>query len=377
MEDFREIFKRELDRLTYLYVKADTISKKKRIAYDLIAFDNMYNCFMDKEVELPWGNDEFLIDFRLDVFYGLFEYVLYNKFFLLDVVENSFDIFIENNFSTYCDYGKKFHKLDEGRLQEYIINFYNSVGENLGNVFIDKLNNGEIFINNSLKYNIGVVFPIESLKRNFILFKAGENMCLEDARVLAHELGHDFEFNNSYTCGVSCIWDNMSKTFYGEVSACFFEYAFINYLIENKIYLEDAIKLKGRYLDDIFDNLKNILIIFSQSKISIDCELKVKLKNNEMVDFANGLLEEMNYDERYKLDDKIGFRKSIVYGIGRLMGIYIYEFYKNNSKEFLYNFRRALLEYKDKGIDAFRYVGVSSDDLIKGDGLRKTLEQFK
>ena len=46
-----------------------------------------------------------------------------------------------------------------------------------------------------------------------------------------------------------------------------------------------------------------------------------------MVDFANGLLEEMNYDERYKLDDKIGFRKSIVYGIGRLMGIYIYEFY--------------------------------------------------
>lgn len=377
MEDFKEIFKRELDRLTYLYVKADTISKKKRIAYDLIAFDNMYNCFMDKEVELPWGNDEFLIDFRLDVFYGLFEYVLYNKFFLLDVVENSFDIFLENNFSIYCDYGKKFKKLDEGRLQEYIINFYNSVGENLGNVFINKLNNGEIFINNSLKYNIGVVFPIESLKRNFILFKAGENMCLEDARVLAHELGHDFEFSNSYTCGVSCIWDKTSKTFYGEVSACFFEYAFINYLIENKIYLEDAIKLKGRYLDDIFDNLKNILIIFSQSKISIDCELKVKLKNNEMVDFANGLLEEMNYDERYKLDDKIGFRKSIVYGIGRLMGIYIYEFYKNNSKEFLYNFRRSLLEYKDKGIDAFRYVGVSSDDLIKGNVLRKTLEQFK
>ena len=377
MEDFREIFKRELDRLTYLYVKADTISKKKRIAYDLIAFDNMYNCFMDKEVELPWGNDEFLIDFRLDVFYGLFEYVLYNKFFLLDVVENSFDIFLENNFSIYCDYGKKFHKLDEGRLQEYIINFYNSVGENLGNVFLDKLNNGEIFINNSLKYNIGVVFPIESLKRNFILFKAGENMCLEDARVLAHELGHDFEFNNSYTCGVSCIWDKTSKTFYGEVSACFFEYAFINYLIENKIYLEDAIKLKGRYLDDIFDNLKNILIIFSQSKISIDCELKVKIKNNEMVDFANGLLEEMNYDERDKLDDKIGFRKSIVYGIGRLMGIYIYEFYRNNSKEFLYNFRRSLLEYKDRGIDAFRYVGISSDDLIKGDVLRKTLEQFK
>ena len=377
MEDYKEIFKRELDRLTYLYIKADTISKKKRIAYDLIAFDNMYNCFMDDEVELPWGNDEFLIDFRIDVFYGLFEYVLYNKFFLLDVVENSFDIFLENDFSIYCDYGKKFKKLDEGKLQEYIINFYNSVGENLGNVFIDKLNNGEIFINNSLKYNIGVVFPIESLKRNFILFKAGENMCLEEARVMAHELGHDFEFNNSYTCDVSCIWDKMSKTFYGEVSACFFEYAFINYLIENRIYLEDAFKLKRRYLDTIFDNLKNILIIFSQSKIGIDYEFNVKLRNDEMVEFANNLVNEMNYDLEYHLGDKIGFRKSIVYGIGRLMGIYIYEYYKNNSKEFLYNFRKSLLEYKDKGIDAFRYVGVFSDDLVKGDVLRKTLKQFK
>ena len=48
MEDFKEVFKRELDRLTYLYVKADTISKKKRIAYDLIAFDNMYNYFIFK-----------------------------------------------------------------------------------------------------------------------------------------------------------------------------------------------------------------------------------------------------------------------------------------------------------------------------------------
>ena len=125
MDDYKEIFKRELDRLTYLYVKANTISKKKRIAYDLIAFDNMYNYFMDdEEVEFPWSNDEFLIDFRLDIGYGLLDYVLSNKFFLLDVVENSFNIFLENNFSTYCDYGKKFHKLEEEKLQGYIIDFY-------------------------------------------------------------------------------------------------------------------------------------------------------------------------------------------------------------------------------------------------------------
>lgn len=97
-----------------------------------------------------------------------------------------------------------------------------------------------------------------------------------------------------------------------------------------------------------------------------------------MVDFANNLLEEMNYDdEEYKIGDKISFRSSIVYGISKLLAIYVYESYRNNSEEFLVNFRKALLEYKDNGIDAFKYVGISSDDLIKGDVLRNTLEQFK
>ena len=36
MDDYREIFNREIKRLNYLYVKANTKSKKKNMAYDLI-----------------------------------------------------------------------------------------------------------------------------------------------------------------------------------------------------------------------------------------------------------------------------------------------------------------------------------------------------
>ena len=38
MDDYREIFDREVERLNYLYVKANTKSKKKNMAYDLIFF---------------------------------------------------------------------------------------------------------------------------------------------------------------------------------------------------------------------------------------------------------------------------------------------------------------------------------------------------
>ena len=136
--------------------------------------------------------------------------------------------------------------------------------------------------------------------------------------------------------------------------------------------------LKRRYLNQIFEFLSYILIIFSQSKIFIDYEFNVKLQNDEMVEFANSLLEEMNSDDNlYKLGDKLNFRSAFVYGIGKLLGIYVYEAYKDNPKEFLSNFKKVLLEYKNTGIKAFEYLGITSDDLIKGDVLRKTLSQCR
>ena len=53
MEDYKEIFKREVDRLSYLYAKANTKSKKRSIAYDLIFFEQMYNMLLDEKIEFP------------------------------------------------------------------------------------------------------------------------------------------------------------------------------------------------------------------------------------------------------------------------------------------------------------------------------------
>lgn len=64
-DEFKELFKRELTRYEYLYAKANTKSKKKKIAYDLFFFENMYNLFIDEEVVFPWSNDVEIINVRI------------------------------------------------------------------------------------------------------------------------------------------------------------------------------------------------------------------------------------------------------------------------------------------------------------------------
>ena len=123
MDDYREIFSREVDRLNYLYVKANTKSKKKNMAYDLIFFEDMYNALSDDEkIVFLWSNDEFLMEVRNEVTHSLVQNILNDQYYLIDLVESSFNIFLESEFSVHKDYGKQYHKISEAMMQKNIIN---------------------------------------------------------------------------------------------------------------------------------------------------------------------------------------------------------------------------------------------------------------
>lgn len=134
MDDYKEIFKREYERLIYLYAKANTKSKKRQLAYDLIFFENMYNSFAsDKDrIIFPWSNDEELKNISYEGIESFITSILLEQHFLIELVENSFNIFLDEEFSTYCDYGKNFHRLKEELFQKYIFSFYNSFDKNIG-----------------------------------------------------------------------------------------------------------------------------------------------------------------------------------------------------------------------------------------------------
>lgn len=377
MDDYDKIFKRDIDRLTYMYTKANTKSKLKNIGYDLIHFENMYNLFTKEDINFPWSDSDILLDLRLDSRLNLFLDFIKKKNKLQEVAINSFSIFLDNDFSKYKDYGKRYFKIDEYYIQKSIYDFYNELDKELANIFINKIKNNEILFNDNLLYWDGVFFPIESINKSYIIIDNKNEQTLDDARILVHELGHNFEFENAKRSGKTNIWNNISKTIFPEVSSCFFEYAYINYLIENNICLEDSVKLKRKYLNQLYDYLSYILIIFSKIKIDIDYGFMVKMNEINTVEYANELLDMMNSsEERFTIDDKLSIRTSCVYGIGKLLGVYLYESYKDNKIEFLNNFKKSLLEYKDNDFDAFNRVGVSYQDLVKGEKLKKILKKI-
>lgn len=378
MDDYRELFKREFDRLNYLYAKANTISKKKKIAYDLIFFEDMYNGLNEEKIVFPWKYDTDLINIRIDMVNDFIRNVLKEQNILLSVAERSFEIFLEEDFSVYKYYGKRFHRMSEVVIQKNIGKFYKEIDDELVERFRNKLNNVELFVNNNIEFYDGLTFPIESVDKNIIFFKSGEDMCVDDARILVHEMGHDFEFDNLKRTGVDAMWSKLSKTPYVEVASSFFEYAFINYLIDNNIYVDDAKMVKARFLNQMLYFLSYILIIGEINHLNIDYDFTIKIDREEVVSYGDSLLEKMNSsDELYNIGDKLNFRSSFIYGMGRLLAVYLYDSYKNSDKDFLKKFRQVLIKYKDEGIKAFSDLGITDEVLLNGDVLRKTLRNDK
>lgn len=378
MDDYKEIFKRELDRLNYLYAKANTKSKKVKIAFDLIFFETMCSKFSDEIVKFAWEDDEVVIDERIKLAKGLVKNVLDNQNVLLKMVNNAFNVFYDEEFSTYMDYGKCFHKISEELMQEYMVDFYTEMDPSLVDRFISKFDNMELFVHDNLGDYSGLTYPFDSIDKNIILFSAGKYMTIDDMRILAHEMGHDFEFDNSKKAGVDTAWNKIARTFFVEVSSSFFEYAVINYLIDNRIYFDDALMLKRKYLNQVLCYLIYILVIYKIGSLDIDYEFMVKIDNEEVVDYANSLLDRMNLNETiFQVGDKIEFRSAFIYGIGKLLGIYAYESYKANPQEFLSNFRKTLIEYKNIGMEAFQYIDLDEETIVSGNILRKVLRDSK
>ena len=101
MDDYKKLFKRELDRYNYLYAKANTKSKKKKIAYDLLFFGEMYNRIVQEDMEFEWDDDIDIINERINVVNGLIRNILDNQEILIKLVENNFKMFLEEEFSVY------------------------------------------------------------------------------------------------------------------------------------------------------------------------------------------------------------------------------------------------------------------------------------
>ena len=72
--------------------------------------------------------------------------------------------------------------------------------------------------------------------------------------------------------------------------------------------------------------------------------------------------------------DKVSLRDPFIYGFGQLFSIYLYENYKKDPNYFKKEFSKSLLEYSQtEDMSSFERVGITYDNLVKGDTLNKVL----
>lgn len=377
MENLDKQLQEYNNKLEYNYAKANTKSKKKRIFDDLFVFGRMCRESFFVERNFDWEYDKSLI--------GLSNYdnnilksnILKNKDIYLKISDSVIEEYIKTKYplyKCYVDQYRECHKLKDGRMMEIILSFLNSFNQDLYKRFKEKVNEGILFkIQNDEQGSLGHTCEFRILQKNLMFINSNrENIdTINEAITIMHEYGHSFEMDLYHKSGIK---NNMQLYPFHEVSSEFIEYAFISYLLENKIYTEDVKILNRLYFIELFYFMFGMNLFSEIEKISED---EYELDTEAMKQKETLIQEKINYYgmSDYEFSD---FDKCFIYGTGYLFAPYLYKNYKQDPKYFIKEFQNALLTYPyTNSINAFERVGVTPEILTEGKVLRKVLEDSK
>lgn len=365
------------EELYYSYAKANTKSKKKRLVDDLFAFSRLCHDEFLIFKTFEWENDKSfrdISDYDNNIFKEnvLKNINIYNK--LSELVVNIYKDTEFPLYKSYADSYRDFHRLKKGEMVEIISSFLNILDPKLVKNFRDKLSYGDLFkVQDDDSDSYGYTCEFKSLKKNLMFINSNSNgdETIRVACTIMHEFGHDYEMDLYHNSG---IVNNMWLYPFHEVSSCFFEYAFINYLIDNKIYSNDIKAYNRMFFIELFYFMFGVNLFSDVVQVSKD-EYIIDFDNVEKKELM--IQEKMNYYGMtdYEFED---FDKYFTYGTGYLFAPYLYENFKSDSKIFMKEFQDAILTYPyTNSINTFEGVGVTENELLKGNVLRRVLKDSR
>ena len=377
MDEIYENMKKYTDLLNYAYVKANTKSKRRQVASSLFRFSIMCHNKGIATEKFDWEYDDklmYLLDNDIYFFRGN---ILKNKDIYLKISDSVIDSYVSTSYPLYLkdiDSYRRYHSFSDKEMLDIIISFLNDFDSTLACDFINKVNDGNLFISSiEDKNTFGETCENSVLGKNF-MFVESERDGSSSIRVAAstmHEYGHDFEMSLYHKIG---LVNEMYNYPFHEVSSQFMEYAFINYLIENNIYTKDALLHQRIYFDELFYFILGMNIFSEMEKVN---NSEYNIDPDFMEEKQSSICERVNYYGFNKIDIS-KFDNAYIYGLGYLVSPYLYENYKEDPKYFMKEFKNALLTYPyTNSIDSFEGVGVTSDILIKGDVLKRVLKNIR
>lgn len=372
----------DLRKLEYLFVKSNTTSKINKIIYDLALFSDIYKmCYPDLPNEyLSWEKSRklsmVLDDKVLDIYNQFNKNVIINNKLYNNMSSNVMKCFSDYPFYKYLS--NKIQGYSNKVLNESMYEFLNSYDSKLCKMFKDKINNCEIFYSLDLNKDDGETSNIDCLKKNFITLKYNYRKNIDDAVSTMHEFGHSYEHEVMYGRNMPFLAD---ATPFFEVCSCFFEYAYMNYLRENKLLDKDIKIIFDLYYKNILLYNMDIYTISNYIKKSDTIDIHeefINVNDEEIWLETDKVKDKLNYYMFSKNREPLDLRETYIYGIGKLFAVILYDSYKNDPNNFKKEFVNTLCNYPlTKDISAFSNLGINEDELINGNILKKRLKKDK
>lgn len=362
-------------KIEYLYGKANTKSKQRRLFSTICALDEI--CEKDC-LDLNIVSSHLIKKLYMESkFFDYYDDVNYNLEILKELSLIVINTFKDINYPFYKNYRSRDYVPDSDK-NNLIYAYFNSFNDRIIDKFIEKAGDNYYLEFPSDLAFAGALYTLPIFKKYIIHLNTANDQDLFYVIAAVHEMGHAYEKEIFFGNGEVNLLDMYKETFFYEVCSSFFEYTFINYLNENNYYPKE-IKYEYNlyYLELLKDAFKTYSICLNGIDDTND-SYYIKLDNKDKMKEIEKLKESLNYYEKLpNYNDKLSILDSVIYFVGEILAINLYDKYKDNPKEFMKNFNTALVNYPRTGLfDSFEVVGITKDELLSGKVLKKELNKF-
>ena len=220
-EDIRKEIEEIYNKLNYLYGKANTKSKQRRLITTIGALDEL--CSEDC-LGFNIDNSHLIETLYMErKFFDYFDDVNYNLHFLRDLSLRVIHTYRKNNYPFYKRYKSRDYIPDDD-MYKLIINFFHSFNDESIDRFIKKTGDNYFFEFPSDEIYAGTLYALPIFKKYIVHLNT------------SNEMGHAYEKELFYNNAGTYLSDKYTDTIFFEVASSFFEYAFINFLKDNNYY---------------------------------------------------------------------------------------------------------------------------------------------
>jgi len=244
----------------------------------------------------------------------------------LDICDKVIEEFYKEGFEDYCLYPE--NKLNLKTSEEIVSDIVTDIGFGADDLYKRLKDNNNILIKDQDK--MGYCINGLGVDDSLIVVDGKIDKMVTYIWCLLHELGHAYE--NEFMSTMSSS-QQICRYYYifSEVLSSFFARVSLDYMINNRIYLDDSERLlNAAYSDQIYSFLNLKFVI----EACLDGKCAHNLSHYQICDHScyDDFLKKEKRFEVY-MDDTGNYNDFITYGYGAMLAEYFFDIYKKDKKE--------------------------------------------